>query len=58
MHLGLPFQDANNLYMHIPLEEAFQNEDVGMSFSLNMPISILSYIQGEVNVEVGLPLAY
>ena len=35
MHLGLPFQNPNMLYMYTPLEEALQNEAVGMDFSVD-----------------------
>jgi len=35
MCLGLPFQGANMLYMYMPLEEALQNEAVGMNFSVD-----------------------
>ena len=33
MHLGLPFQGANRLYMYMSLEEALQNKAVGMNYS-------------------------
>ena len=50
------------LCMYVPLEEALQNEAVGMYFSVDMqPVSIPSHIQGEVNVIHKLdcmPLAY
>ena len=34
MHLGLPFQDANMLYMYMLFGEALQNKAVGVNFSL------------------------
>ena len=48
------------LCMYVPLEEALQNEAVGMNFS-RQPVSIPSHIQGDVNVIHKLdcmPLAY
>ena len=50
MHLALPFQSANMLYMYLPLEEALQNEAVSMKFSVDSHSTILSHIQIEVNV--------
>ena len=33
VHASRPFQGANMLYVYMPLEEALQNEAVGMNYS-------------------------
>jgi len=35
MHLGLPFQGANTLYMYMPLQDVLQNKAAGMNFSVD-----------------------